>query len=525
MQPLKLIRIGLTVLLGLMLIWTNLSLITAQSSMSEEPEFVPGEILVKFKPTMTTRTARRALNTIGLPILEQLPRSQLWRVQVTPGQEAQTMARLRQHSNVALVSYNSYVQASLEPNDAGRNQQWALDVMQTITAWDIFTGGDSIIIAVIDSGIDLTHEDLAPKIISGYNFIDPNLPFHDDYSHGTHVAGIAAAMTHNDLGVAGVSWGAKIMPLKILNQSGKGSIANLVKAIYYAVDEGAQIINLSLGSKWTKWPCKENMAVVEKAFQQANDAGVLLVAAAGNDGREGVNCPAAFEQAIAVGATRQSDNRSGFSNYGERLDVVAPGQSIYSTNPNNSYGYKNGTSMATPQVAGLAALIWSFSPDLSHREVRQIIETSADDLGIVGWDKYHGFGRVNAFQALKSVNSLKVSLPQTTYWVDDDTKFPIESRVVISSRTTHNPISWTAEISPPVSWLRFSSARTGWVSAGLPSHFTLSLAHALGDYGSETTTLRVDSGPMMGTVIIPIHIRYVEQLHEIYLPIMTRLSN
>ncbi|HXV97403.1 MAG TPA: S8 family serine peptidase, partial [Anaerolineae bacterium] len=230
----------------------------AQSPPSEPPPpaFVPGEIIVKFQPNVGRLGAQNSLRAEGLRLLALSPNEELLRVQVAPGREAEVIAKLQARGDVAYATYNYQIQALGDPNDTYYSSQWALKQAQdhdidAPEAWDIHTGNSSVIIAMIDTGVDLDHPDLAAKITSGseagYNYIFPGLPPNDDNGHGTHVAGIAAALSNNDQGIAGVSWGARIMPIKVLSASGAGSIADLSAAIRYAADHGARVINMSLG--------------------------------------------------------------------------------------------------------------------------------------------------------------------------------------------------------------------------------------------------------------------------------------
>ena len=270
---------------------------------------------------------------------------------------------------------------------------------------------------MLDTGVALDHPDLASGIwtnpreipgngidddgngfvddVHGWNFALNNNAVADDYGHGTHVAGIAAARINNAIGIAGMAGGATIMPLKVFFPPPNvlGTYEDLIRAMVYATDNGARVINMSLGA--SSYSRGEEVAV-----DYAWDHGVVVVAAAGNTGRETYHYPAAHPNAIAVAATTASDTRAGFSTYGDFVDVAAPGSSVFSTLMGGGYGYMGGTSMATPHVAGLAALLFSRNPQLTNAEVRELIEINADDLGTTGWDPYFGSGRINARKAL-----------------------------------------------------------------------------------------------------------------------------
>ena len=231
--------------------------------------------------------------------------------------------------------------------------------------------------------------------IHGWNFPDDNNLIYDDHGHGTHVAGIAAARINNGVGIAGMAGGATIMPVDVFPLPAFGTYEDLIRAIIYATDNGAHVINMSLGaSSYSRGE--------EAAVNYAWNHGVVVVAAAGNTYGNTYHYPAAHRNAIAVAATDAGDNRCSFSTWGDFVDVAAPGCSVFSTVP-GGYGWKGGTSMAAPHVAGLAALLFSLNPLLTNAQVRDLIEQNVDDLGTTGWDPYFGKGRINARKALAAV--------------------------------------------------------------------------------------------------------------------------
>ena len=360
--------------------------------LGDPPAYRPGRVLVKFQPAITTLGAQETLARLNAASLGRIGGLNVERLAVPVGQETAIVAALQQNPDVVYAELDRRVQAVGEPDDPYYSGKWWWEQIQAPAAWDVSTGSEDVIIAIIDTGVDLDHPDLAAKIVSGYDFVNGDDDPDDDEGHGTHVAGIAAAVTNNGLGVAGLSWGARIMPLKVLNANGSGYASDVAAAIYHAADNGAQIINMSLGSS-------SPSGTISDATDYAHDQGVFIAAAAGNDGTNSLLYPAANEHVVGVGATNSSDSRAYFSNYASHVDVAAPGMSIYSTTPGD-YGYKSGTSMATPFVAGLAALVLSLDSNLSPDEVESIIEDSADDLGDPGRDDYYGWGRINAHQAL-----------------------------------------------------------------------------------------------------------------------------
>jgi len=289
-------------------------------------------------------------------------------------------------------------------------QQWGLQRIQASDAWARTRGSCDIAIAVIDSGVDYSHVDLGSgKILIGIgkDFANDDSDPQDDVGHGTHVAGIAAANTFNEIGIAGVCPQCSILPLKSMDSSGNGWPVDIAAAIRYAADQGASVINLSLGSE----NCSSDLA---EAINYAYDRNVVVIAASGSP-RSGGACPvavafdaadfavaypAALSRVIAVGALDQTDTRSSFSYYGSQLDITAPGRDVLSTVPGNGYYSLTGTSMAAPMVAGTAGLILSQNPSLTPAQVERVLENTADDVGSPGWDAETGWGRVNARRAL-----------------------------------------------------------------------------------------------------------------------------
>jgi thermitase len=491
---------------------------------ASQPDIIPGEIVVKFQPNVGRLGAQNSLRAEGLLPLEVSANTGVLRVQVKPGQEAQTIAELLARGDVAYATYNYKIKALGDPNDPFYTSQWSLKDfldhdIDAPEAWDLYTGGGNIIIAVIDTGVDLDHPDLQAKIVGGYDYVNNDGSADDDHGHGTHVAGIAAASSNNGIGIAGVSWGARIMPLKILDAFGNGSTFDLAQAIEDAADSGAKVINMSLGDSCgsSGWPN------VEDAVNYALSKGVMLVAAAGNNFSTPVSCPAAINGVMAVGATDAEDRRASYSNYGDALDIAAPGHSIYSTYLGGGYFSLSGTSMAAPHVSGLAALLWSYAPTLSSGQIETIIESTADDLGAPGRDQYYGFGRINARRALERIALQLVPSPPLLL-IGDNTLLVSSSVQVL----TANPetISWSATISPPVPWLSLSPPSSGAVSATSSSQLIRINATnpSPGNYGLYTATLVLTGSTVSGKTLGPsstqVKLLYVPTVHTSYFPLM-----
>lgn len=269
-------------------------------------------------------------------------------------------------------------------NDPYAIKQWALNRIKAPVLWQTAKKNSQILVAVLDSGIDRDHEDLNGKVVAEVNFTDGPTS-HDIYGHGTHIAGIIAAISNNGIGITGLIPGSRLMNVKVVDDQGRCEAALVAKGIIWAADNGASVINISL-------EFRESSSELEDAINYAWSRGSVIIASAGNDGRELSIYPAYYERCIAVAATRQNDTLAPLSNYGHWVDVAAPGFNIYSTLPNNSYGYKSGTSFATAYVSGLAALLFNVIIDKNgdgklNDEVRLAIEDGCRDIGIDGVGK------------------------------------------------------------------------------------------------------------------------------------------
>jgi hypothetical protein len=317
--------------------------------------------------------------------------------------------------------------------------QWGLTKINCPAAWDRNKGSASVTVAVVDTGIDLDHPDLQPLLIAGWDAVDittappPGFRFEgdnltrdndpqDEVGHGTHVAGTIAAVSDNNVGVAGVNWFCQLMPVKVLTRlvrisdgrvTGTGTSVDVAAGIRWAVDHGAHIINMSLGSSGSTF-------VEQDAVAYAVSRGVLVIAAMGNDGTSSPSYPAAYPNVVAVGAVDQSDRKAAFSQTGAHIDVVAPGVGIRSTDWDNGYSNKNGTSMATPHVAGVAALVKSCKMSLTAAEIAQILRDTARNLRDNPTDPVpnnsYGFGLIDARAAIDRACPI---IPPTIKFIDD----------------------------------------------------------------------------------------------------------
>ncbi|MCD1260879.1 S8 family serine peptidase [Paenibacillus athensensis] len=281
--------------------------------------------------------------------------------------------------------------------DPMRVKQSYLDMIHLPEAWA--AAGDTsqpLIVAVVDTGVDLTHPDLAANLVEGVNLLEPGAKPLDDNGHGTNVAGIIAAVVNNDKGIAGMAPNARIMPIKALEADGTGGEAKLGEGIRYAVDHGARIVVLSLG-------LNKNTSALAQTVQYAEDHGVLLVAAVGNEGSS-VKYPAAYPTVLGVGGVSDDKTPDYRSNFGPELDLVAPWE-VFTTALGGGYEYKDGSSMSAPQVAAAAALVWGKYPGLTPYQVRDMLLQTAEDLGTPGWDAHTGAGLLRVDRALTTALS------------------------------------------------------------------------------------------------------------------------
>ncbi len=395
------IAIAISLTIGL-----NIIVLEANDSSNAVPA-----ILVKFRPDISESERLAVIQTLGGELTDWIAPLHIARVSIqkpnlasngADEQRINASALDVQHPAIHFVEPDDLVVHGLyTPNDpdfSHSSRAYAQGRINLFQAWDYHQGSSDVVIAVLDTGIAITHTEFVGRIVPGTDFVNGDAGPNDDHGHGTHIAGIIAANIDNGAGLAGVCPGCMVMPIKVLDENNLGAWSTIAQGIMYAVDNGADIINLSLGST-------QSSQTVKNALQYAHDHGVLIVAAAGNQGSSDPFYPAAYPNVVAVAATDQRDERWPLSNYGDYIDVAAPGDNIYSTaavdtDPPNGYGSMGGTSMAAPFVAGLAGLLLSQEPSRTITAVVEIIQGSALDLGETGKDRLFGHGRVDAGRAL-----------------------------------------------------------------------------------------------------------------------------
>lgn len=393
--------------------------LAAPGPAAAQSSHIKGQILVKFRED---RAAAGILRQYGLSEGTSIGSTGAQLIKVPAGKELQLIQALSRNRAVEYAEPDELVTAVTA--DQYFDRQYALHNtgqsftntagtrtvaggtadadIDAVEAWGVTTGGGTKV-AVLDTGVTGGHSDISPKVVARMNFSTATTG-EDNYGHGTHVAGIVAATADNTIGVAGVCPACTILDGKVLNDSGSGSTSSIASGISWAVFEGAKVINMSLGQRVSS-------RTLEIAVNDAWSAGAVIVAAAGNAGTQAKIYPGAYPNVIAVAATDNTDAKASFSTYGKWVDVAAPGVSVYSTFPNHEFylgtqngrsqGYDiaSGTSMASPIVAGVAALAWKSPAGTTNASVRAKVESTADK--IPGTGTYWAHGRVNADRAVR----------------------------------------------------------------------------------------------------------------------------
>ncbi len=337
----------------------------------------------------------------------------------TEDQLTEWLDRWTHDPGVEYLHYSASTELLAIPNDEFYTTQSYLKQIHAPEAWDIARENLAITIAIVDTGVDLTHPDLKENLVDGVNLITTGSSPQDDHGHGTSVAGVIAAIGNNSVGVAGLAWKAKIMPIKAIESDGQGNEDKLGEGILYAVDNGAKIIVLSVG-------LHRYSPFLQEVSEYAEAKGVLLISAVGNEGKA-IKYPAAYPTVLAVGGVGPDNNVMLESNYGPEIDLVAPWK-VYTTALGGGYEYKQGTSMGAPQVAGAAALVWSKYPTLKPYEVRNILQQTAEDIEDKGWDPYSGYGLLRVDRAL--LDPYKMDIYEPNDQIETARRLPLDTMIV-----------------------------------------------------------------------------------------------
>jgi hypothetical protein len=354
-------------------------------------EYVPDRLVVGFEENASSTTMSAVIEDVDGTVKSSLPAIDASVIEVQDGQTSEAIASLEAAPSVEYVEPEVLLEATdVSPNDSLWSQQWGPKLVRAPAAWEATRGSASVVVAVLDTGVDAGHADLRGAVVPGFDLVNNDTNPNDDNGHGTAAAGIIAARTNNLQGEAGVCWNCAIMPVKVLGANGSGTTSAIASGILWAVDHGADVINLSLGGTGTT-------TALADAVAHAESEGVVVVAAAGNNGNTTRFYPAAYPQVISVAGTDSSDSRYDWSNYGSWVQVAAPGCNVA---PDAGGGYVNfcGTSSATPVVSGIAGLAYSLEPTLSKSAFEYALRNAAVPVGSAVQ-----YGRVNAVATLEGL--------------------------------------------------------------------------------------------------------------------------
>ena len=348
------------------------------------------------------------------------------------------------------------------PSDPSYSQQWHHQTIDSPAAWELTQGDDSIIVAVVDSGVNESLAEFNGRIISGYDYVNDDSDPSDDRGHGTAVAGTILANANNGVSIAGVDWRCKLMPVKVLDSSGWGYYSWWAAGINYATDNGAHVINLSASGSGSS-------TTLTGAINNAINAGLIFVTTAGNDGDGSVKYPGSLLQAITVGATERNDVKAPFSNWGAHVDMVAPGRDIYTVNQYGNLGRWWGTSFAAPQVAGAAALLLSLKPELDQAAITALLIAGAEDQvgdsqDAAGFDAYYGWGRLNVYNSilLAQTSASIEKLSNRRIRLQWEHSPNAESKAPYKIKWSSNLVDWNTINSPSISY----GSTAEWIDDG-----------------------------------------------------------
>jgi len=309
--------------------------------------------------------------------------------------EVAMMQALKANRKLKYVELDMAVNHAASVSDPSFSSSWALPKIQAATAWDS-ANGSGITIAILDTGVDGSHPDLAANMVPGWNTYDNNADTADVYGHGTSVSGTAAMVANNGAGSAGVAWGAKIMPVRVSSLDGYGYYSTISQGLNWAADNGARVANISYGVSGS--------ATVQSAAEYFRSKGGVVAVSAGNSGVQ--EAIAANDMLLSISATDSNDARPSWSSYGSYVDLAAPGVSIYAPTRGGGYAYVSGTSFSSPITAGTIALMMSANNKLTPADVDRILKSTAADLGTAGYDEYYGEGRIDAARAVSAARNL-----------------------------------------------------------------------------------------------------------------------
>jgi subtilisin family serine protease len=384
-----------------------LSLVIPVRVATAAPLRAAGRLLVQPKTQLAETELDARLTSRGARQMGRLHRSNVRVVQVRETDLTAVLDNLRSDPEIEFAEPDYIAKSAFVPNDprVQSGDAWHLERMQATGGWEYTVGGSNVVVAVLDSGVSAAHPDLTGRLLAGYDFVNGDADHADDFGHGTAVTGAIVASGNNGVGSAGVAFGCRVLPIKVMGPTGYAYYSAIAEGIRYAVDQGARVINISIAGDLPS-------ATLQSAIDYAWSRNVVVVAAAGNTGNSIPQYPAACARVLAIGATESTDLPAGFSSYGSQVRLTAPGVNIWTTqrSADAPFGTWRGTSFASPLAAGAAALLLSAQPELSNEQVVTLLEASADDLGPVGRDDVYGYGRLNVLRALIAAGA-QITLP------------------------------------------------------------------------------------------------------------------
>ena len=377
---------------------------------ADDPAYVPGRLLAAHREAIDDAVLTRTWMAHGAVLRRSLPGLRVSVVEVPESSSEAIRESLMRTNLFEYVERDYYARTAAAPNDPSFALQWYLPRIHSLEAWGVTTGSASVVVAVIDSGVDAKHPDLVGKLVPGWNFVKNNADTADLVGHGTTVAGTLAAASNNGIGVAGVSWASLIMPLVAVNQNDYAAYSDIAAAIEYAINSGIRVINISIGGPGDSF-------TLQKAVDDAWRHDAVIFGSAMNNASSAPHFPAASNHVVAVSATDANDHLAGFSNYGNWISLSAPGTNILTIENGGGYGFGTGTSFASPIAAGVAALCLAINPALTNAALVALLEQTADDLGPPGLDTSFGWGRVNAYRAVMAATPRRPVIKRKPgYW-------------------------------------------------------------------------------------------------------------
>ncbi len=497
----------------------------------------PQELLAEQRERPEWQAAARSLAELtGLEVRDLMLPHGVARLAVAPGREKAEIARLNALPWVAYAEPNYVARAATVlsqeryPNDPDFGRQWNMRRVVAPTAWAVTRGSYSVVIAVLDSGVDLYHPEFANRLLRGYDYVNRDNDPYDDDGHGTHVAGLIAANADNFTGITGLAPNVRLLPHKVLDREGKGSYYDIALAIYDATNNAyVQVINLSLGGVYSD-------TTLQNAVNYAISRGRLVVAAAGNCAQGGSGCnevnptyyPAAYPGVLAVAASDRYDDWASYSGYKPYVGLAAPGgtpwDAIWSTVP-GGYAFAVGTSMAAPLVSAAAALVWTMQPGWRAEDVADLLKTTADEVGPYPYsgdrNDYFGYGRLNVANAVRRAHppSLSAASLAQSFLTDDPGQSQI--RTVTLTNPSEQNVTWQAQVLQGTSWLSLLNSG-GSASYSSPGNLTFRVGPAALTPGTYSGTIRVQpvSPPQLPAFEIRVTLKVVTALQRSHLPLV-----